>query len=115
MAKGFGTPPKHAPIGYILILVPDMNIYACDDPLGDRENYGGITNSLEMAKVWRKIDFARKAVGQYIDWLSSTYYEGKKDEIEVKVAELYTDKKGELKAKTIKYLTLIKESPFLES
>ena len=115
MAKGFGTSSKNRPLGYILILVPDANVYACDDPLWDQENFGGITNALNMAKVLRKIYSAKSNIGPYIDWLANVYYEGKKDVIEVEIAELHKDKKGDLKTKSIKFMTLIKESEFLDS
>jgi hypothetical protein len=107
MAKGFGTPPKNSLLGYVLIVVPDDNIYACSDP--NNEDDFGITNLLDMAMVWPKKSYIQKYLDIYAELLSDTYYEDGADEMNMQIAELHKNKKGELKAKVVKTFSLVRE------
>jgi hypothetical protein len=104
MAKGFGSPPKNTPLGYILILIPDMNIYACED-----KGYISLTNSLDMARIWRKKSAIQKVLGGYAESIVEDYYQGRAEEINMQIAELYRNKKGDLQTKIIQDVVLIKK------
>lgn len=66
MAKGFGGQHK-GHLGYVLVLSPDAERYAADVNLdyGQEGEYIGITNSLELAQVWKKKSQVRNAVTDY--------------------------------------------------
>lgn len=66
MGQGFGNEPKQ--LGYVLLLLPEVNAYAASQsmPEIEEESFHGITNSLEMARRWRKKRAVEKAIFDYL-------------------------------------------------
>lgn len=106
MAKGFGKPSSNSPSGYILLLVPESGIYASTDPFGDDDNYVGITNSLEMARVWRKRKDIQRDLGPYIEWLADEYYDSSQTFIEIEIRALYKNENRKISTKLAQALVL---------
>lgn len=66
MAQGFGRGPKR--LGYVLLLLPQVHAYAASPSLREvgQEELLGITDSLELARRWRKKRGAHKAIFEYL-------------------------------------------------
>ncbi|MBE9175561.1 hypothetical protein IQ225_10070 [Synechocystis salina LEGE 06155] len=108
MAKGFGTSSANSPIGYILLIIPEEKIYAADDPLGNNDEYSGITDSIEMARLWQKKKDVQKSLGTFIEWVAEDYYQNSRDSIDMEIRALYKDKDGKLHTKLVQSLVIEK-------
>jgi hypothetical protein len=108
MAKGFGKPSSSSPSGYILVVVPQDGIYASNDPFGEDEKYVGITNTLEMARVWRKQKAVQKDLDPYLEWVVEEYGQGLRDRIEMEIKALYKGENGKLKTQLVQKLVIEK-------
>lgn len=66
MGQGFGHEPKQ--LGYVLLLLPDVDAYVARQSMPELEDeaFHGITNSLEMARRWRKKRAVEKAIFGYL-------------------------------------------------
>ena len=66
MGQGFGQESKQ--LGYVLLLLPEVNAYAARQsmPELEDESFHGITNSLEMARRWRKKRAVEKSIFDYL-------------------------------------------------
>jgi len=67
MAKGFGIKPDKQ-LGYILVLMPEVNAYAAKFSLSVRkgqEPFIGVTNMLKEAQVWSSPQEAKRALEIY--------------------------------------------------
>lgn len=108
MAKGFGT-SKQGDLGYVLLLFPEMKVYAADLSMGeDDEEFIGITNDLESAQVWKKKSEVRQAVGKYIGILDEEF--GNRSEIKLAIKKLKRLTNGKLKDEAEEDIILGKNS-----
>jgi hypothetical protein len=96
MAKGFGSPQK-GHLGYVLLLLPEMKTYASTDPFGDDEDFIGITNSLEDARIWKKKKDAEAALQEYGGFFADYLEEEGKTGATVRVCSLERLSNGKLK------------------
>ena len=95
MGKGFGS-PRQGHLGYVLLLIPEVKAYAADFSLGeDEEEFIGITNVLEDAKVWKKKGKARQDVVKYLDLLIEQLEEN--SQVKLSIRKLKRLSNGKLK------------------
>jgi hypothetical protein len=102
MAKGFGK-QQDGPIGYILVLLPDVGAYAGKFSLDFRGESGpfiGITNMLEEAQVWKTQKLAKQAIEDYYaDFILSTLDE--QPELSVQIKRLKQSSTGKLQTEWV--------------
>lgn len=96
MAKGFGSSQK-GDVGYVLLLIPEVKAYACQDPYGRGEDFIGITSSLEDARVWKKKKDAEAALHDYGSFLVDYLEQSDKKELAIRVCALKRLSNGKLK------------------
>ena len=108
MAKGFGTPTK-GHLGYVLLLCPTANTYAANYSLdGEGEEFIGVTNMLEMARVWTKKSAAREAIIKYADFLIEQLEETPKVNIQIRSLKRLAN--GKLVTEVLEELTFEQNS-----
>ena len=102
MTKGFGNKPDKQ-LGYILVLMPEMKVYAAKFSLsmrGGREPFIGITNMLKEAQVWSNTQEAKRALDiYYVDLVRDKLQRG--SEVRVSLKRLKMTAEGELKTELV--------------
>lgn len=102
MAKGFPIKPDKQ-LGYILVLMPEMKVYAAKFSLnmrGSKEIFIGITNMLEEAQVWSNRQEAKRAFLIYYDDLVREKLQ-RESEVRVSLKGLKRTVEGELKTEPV--------------
>jgi hypothetical protein len=107
MAKGFGV-EQDKQLGYVLVLMPEVNAYAAKFSLdfkGEAGPFIGITNILKDAQIWKSLKQAKQAIEIYTDFLLQQLESG--SDVEVRIKSLKRSGAGELKvenAETLRFL-----------
>lgn len=97
MAKGFGS-QKKGHLGYVLLLSPEMKAYASKDPSGrGDEDFTGITNSLEDARVWKKKKDVEAALQDYGGFFADYLEKEEKTGATIRVSSLERLSNGKVK------------------
>ena len=108
MGQGFGTPTK-GHLGYVLLLCPTANTYAANYSLdGEGEEFIGVTNMLEMARVWTKKSAAREAIIKYADFLIQQLEET--PQVNIQIRSLKRLANGKLVTEVLEELTFEQNS-----
>lgn len=105
MAKGFGVQLDQQ-LGYVLVLMPEVNAYAAKFSLdfrGEKGPFIGVTSSLEEAQVWKTLPQVRKALVKYYEeFLIEQKHKGQN--VEVRIKRLKRLRNGQLKTELVETL-----------
>ena len=107
MGKGFGKNSDEQ-LGYVLLLMPEAKAYAAKFSLGydGEEDFIGITNSLEDAQTWKKINQAKQAIELYADFLLEEAEKISQSQVTIEIKRLKRSADGKLVTEPVESLVL---------
>jgi hypothetical protein len=115
MAKGFGAKQAEQ-IGYILDLMPDLNVYAAKFSFklpGEKDSddiFIGLISTLADAQIWKTQKLAKQAIDQYYsDAILQQLDEAEAVRVNIKRLERSGD--NELKTEVVETLHFYREQP----